>query len=256
MPETVYIKSGRNAGPHEIYSRQEADELSMAYVPWREAKCGDWCLTDDDFVMEVFWQALNKGRNMIRNVRGTFMASPGLKCLNEPRDCRSTYTGKKYMDRFYFSTRLKAWAVLVAHGSNPEKAYTEIFGTTSKKYVAERVKLLLAREEVIEFMKSELKPILEKLGITQEFVIKGYLDMFKESENEHVRFKVLNEMALLTGVKETDDEDPTKGKFLGFGDVLDAIEAGQETRAALPAPEDDDQPQLSDVEETHAEHRI
>ena len=36
----------------KIYSREEADAAGIKYVPWREAKAGDWALTDDDYVGE------------------------------------------------------------------------------------------------------------------------------------------------------------------------------------------------------------
>lgn len=36
----------------KIYSQEEADELGLKYVPWRESKVGDWVLSDDGYVGE------------------------------------------------------------------------------------------------------------------------------------------------------------------------------------------------------------
>lgn len=248
--EEVELRRGRFKGVHKIYTVDEAVAAGISPVPWKSAVTGEWAISDDGFVMEVFRQWRSKrGVNLIQTVRGTFLSS-GLKFLNEKRESRSTYTGKSYDGKFYFSDRLKLWAVRVAAGGNPESVYREIFGDkTSKRYVAEKVARLLREEEVLEFMKAELKPIMEKLGITQEFVLKGYLDMYRDGDiSEHVRLKCLNEMAVLTGVKDK-DEAPIGGGFLGFGDTFAEAEiSGGDKRAALPGP-DDDQPVLSDLEE-------
>lgn len=255
--EEIELKSGKNKGVHKIYTVDEAVAAGLKPVPWKVAVAGEWAISDDGFVMEVFqnWRS-KRGVNLIKTVRGTFMSS-GLSFKNEKRESRSTYTGKSYDKKFYFSDRLKLWAVRVAAGGNPETVYREIFGDKmTKRYVAEKVARLLREEKVIEFMKAELKPIMEKLGITQEFVLQGYLDLYQDGGiSEHVRLKCLNEMAVLTGVKSTADE-PEGGGFLGFGDTFDEAQVeGSETRAALPGP-DEDQPSLEEVEESNAGHQL
>lgn len=36
--------------PFDIYTKEEADIKGIDYVPWREANCGDWAISDDDYV--------------------------------------------------------------------------------------------------------------------------------------------------------------------------------------------------------------
>lgn len=244
--EEVELKYGKNKGMHRIYTVSEADELGMKYVPWREAETGDWALSDDGFVMEVFWHWVPKnGKRMIKVVRGTFLNS-GYKMLNEVRESRSTYSGK-HSKRVYITDAVKVWAARVAAGANPETAYSEVFGSTSKKYVLKKVKLLLKDERVMELIKTELKPIMEKLGITQEFVLQGYLDLYADADvSASVRFKCLDEMAILTGVKEREQRDD--GGFIGVGDLFaDAEITEGRKREALPQP-DEDQPALEELE--------
>lgn len=255
--EEVELKRGRNAGVHKIYTVDEALAAGIKPVPWKLAVAGDWAESDDGFVMEVFqqWRS-RRGVNLIKTVRGTFLSS-GLRFTNEKRASRSTYTGKSYDAKFYFSDRIKLWATRVAAGGNPEAVYREIFGeATSKQYVANKVAKLLKEEQVIEFMKAELKPLMEKLGITQEFVLQGYLDLYRDGDiSEHVRFKCLNEMAVLTGVKDL-SEKPDDGGFLGFGDTFAEAELeGGGKQAALPGP-DDEQPVLEELEEKHGSHQL
>lgn len=102
-------------------------------------------------------------------------------------------------------------------------------------------------------MKAELKPILAKLNIDAEFVVKGYLDMYKEGESDTVKLKCLNELALLTGVKEEGKSNEVPTGFIGFGKVLDEIESGTQ-QAQLVDPDDETDagaPTLDELEITN-----
>lgn len=37
-----------------VYSKAEADNKKISYVPWKQAEVGDWALTDDGFISECF----------------------------------------------------------------------------------------------------------------------------------------------------------------------------------------------------------
>jgi hypothetical protein len=48
--DVIVRKFGGETREYEVYSRAEADELGLAYRPWREATCGEWALSDDGYV--------------------------------------------------------------------------------------------------------------------------------------------------------------------------------------------------------------
>jgi hypothetical protein len=49
----IYLKSKTNVLV-EYYSKDEADELKIVYVPWRNAQSTDtWALSDDDYVVKI-----------------------------------------------------------------------------------------------------------------------------------------------------------------------------------------------------------
>lgn len=50
----VTRRFGGTPREYPVYTAEEAGEKGLAYVHWTEAKVGDWCLSDDGFVVKCF----------------------------------------------------------------------------------------------------------------------------------------------------------------------------------------------------------
>ena len=52
---TVTIKHRGDASPTEysVYEKEEMDEQGKEYIYWKEARVGDWALSDDGFCAKV-----------------------------------------------------------------------------------------------------------------------------------------------------------------------------------------------------------
>jgi hypothetical protein len=246
-------KSGGQRRRHVTYSREEADAIGLIVIEdWRDGMPGQWVQTEDGYVVEILKSGLlRKGTKWVRTVHGTFLTTTG-HMTTEKRQDRFTFTGRKAHKEFKMSTRIKAWASMVVLGHDPVQTYLSVFSTESKSWAEQRVVFLLKNPEVMEFMRSELKPILAELGITQKSVIKGYLDIFTEGDSDNVRLKALNELAIMVGVKEEGQPSLPTG-FLGFGSVIEDMEKQPAqvtgTPTPLPAGDDDGAPSLAEVED-------
>jgi hypothetical protein len=247
MPQEVMVRNKmRERLIYLVYTRQEAEVEGLSFrADWREGEVGEWVLTDDEFVVQI----IATGRvgiyktKWIRTVHGAFLAySKTVKLTTEKRDCRFTLNGKKSWGQFRLSSRMKGWVSAVVAGRPALEAYMDHFQTKNEVWARSRVAFLLRQPEILELMKKELAPLLERLGVTQEFVINGYLEMYRNVDHgDAVRFKCLTELAILTGVKE---ELPGKGPddgYLGVGAVFDDFQraGGRELPARSSAPDQD-----------------
>ena len=216
MARSTVIKTRNGKEEHVFYTPAEADEIGLIVVEnWRDGNAGDWILSDDSWVVKVLATGrLRRGTKWVRTPHGTYLETGEL--TTKKRASRFTFTGRKPQHEFKMSKRIKAWAASVVMGQDAFKAYLNLFQPKNMDWAERRVVFLLKQPEVMDFMRSELKPILEELGIDQKMVIEGYLNMFKEGDNDNVRFKCLNELALITGVKEEKSSALPDG-FLGFG---------------------------------------
>ena len=55
----------------------------------------------------------------------------------------------------------------------PDEAYLKAFPTNNKRYASEKAASLIKTERITTAVKEELKPILEELGISEEFILKS-----------------------------------------------------------------------------------
>lgn len=53
MPEYIWRKFKGKKAQYVVYSSEEADELGLSSVPWREAQEGQWAESDDGYVAKV-----------------------------------------------------------------------------------------------------------------------------------------------------------------------------------------------------------
>jgi hypothetical protein len=248
MATEVVYRARKEMRRHPVYTRAEADAMGLIVVEdWRDGERGQWVQTEDGHVVMVLRTGvLRRGTKWVRSPHGTFLETTG-HMTTDKRNSRYTFTGRKANKEFKMSQRVAAWATAVAHGQPALKSYMDHFQSSSLRWAEQRVVFLLKRPEVIEHMKKELEPILEKLGVNPEFVIQGFVDIFKEGDSDNVRLKALTELAFLTGVKEEKKQDAPEGYF-PIGEVFGSLQSGT-SAVPLPSPGGDDgAPDLQELE--------
>lgn len=228
---TVKYKGRKGYEEHFIYTAKEADELGIPYLlEWRDfERVGQWVLTDDGMVIEILSSGkLRTGTNWLRTATGSFLTSSKSFLNTKYRESRYSFNGLKTGNQpFKLTERMKQWIHLFVLGEHPVESYLRTFNGSNREYAERRVFDLLKRPEVKQAVKEGLKEQLERLGIDDGYVLSSLKNLADgEDVNDNVRFKCLNELADIIELKPK--SDIPLGGFIGFGEVVNAVESGKQ----------------------------
>ena len=226
----------RNGNPvqHSIYTQKEARDLKITFFPnWRDSSGkGCWILTDDGFIVQVLAQGEFKTKQRwLRTCTGCFQIKDSQTCDTAERENRYTLNGKKPSVHQTITVRTKEFARLYAMGMNPIKAYTQAFPTVNPRWAKQNVNVLLKKKEVQALVRKELKGALEKLGISDEYILKGFKGIADDTTAiDTSKLSALNSLAKIAGMMDQKKESSTSQVFLGIDPVeLQNLRAGSST---------------------------
>lgn len=152
---------------YEIYTKEEADAKGIKYVYWKDAKEGDWCLSDDGYVGQV---------RMIREYdRGIkYRTSMGIGWVSKsknkggkleytnqtPRDVRESRT-------FRVRNAVKLYAMMLMYGG--EIDWERIAKALAKRNPIPKatVKRTFRGEAIQRMISEELRKLMEAEGMTE-----------------------------------------------------------------------------------------
>ena len=214
---------------HQVYDHEGELPEDFHYIDnWRDAEMGDWVKADD----ECYIQVLREGRlkrpgkqkpvKYIGTCTGTFVCRDTVTMDTERRANIYSFSGKHPEDsvktRARLTVRERLFALFVSQGMEHIEAYSKAFHSKSKDYAKGSAALLLKQERIRTAMKTELKPVLEKLNIDSSFVLSGIKDIASSGEKDSDKLKALFELADILGLKETQKEITAIGGavFKGF----------------------------------------
>ena len=200
---------------------------------WRKGEIGDWILADDECVIQVLRRGQmlrSKGRDKIREYigtcTGTFPIGPRVKMDTSRRANIYSFGGSKspdtiLVDRKSLTKAEHVFVLYLSQGMRPEEAYLKAFPTNNIRYAKEKSTNLVRTERIRTAMKEELKPVLEELGVNEEYILKGIKSEAETAEKSDTRLKALFK---LSDIMDLEDKSQTKvtqisgAVFKGFVD--------------------------------------
>jgi len=225
-----------NGIEHKVYDPNDRVKNGLVIIDdWRYSRIGDWVKSDDDCIIQVLRRGnmLRKyGRNKVREYvgtcTGTFPVGPNVKMDTNRRVNIYTFGGDKNSEDILLDrTKLTRYEVIfvtfLASGLSPQEAYLKAYPTNNREYAAVKSAQLFKTERILTAMKEELKPVMEKLEVDPEYVIKGIKDSAEGSEKEDVRLRALFK---LSDILDLEDKNQTKitqvsgALFQGFTDEV------------------------------------
>ena len=233
---------------HRVFD--EDDELPRGLVvqgDWRKAQIGDWVKADDGCIIQILRKGEMLTRNKVREnagtCTGTFPVKRNVLMDTSRRDHIYSFGGKKpqetLLDRTTNSKHETLFIQYMVSGMPMAEAYMKAFPTRQKGYATERAAQLMKLERIRSQVKEELKPVLEKLGINDESVLKDIKDVSQTAEKEDVRLRALFK---LSDILDLEDKTQTKvtqvsgALFQGFSpDALEAAERPELTEGEKDA---------------------
>lgn len=227
---------------HYVYTKAEAETSGIPYLEdWREVtEEGQWVLSDDGHVVQVLKiSGANSSKRFIRTSVGSYVINERQKMDTSPRECRYSLSGKQPMGKnrpVRITPKHVEWATRLVMGQDPREAYKQIWGSSSKSgnYISQVMYRFLRDEGMKALIKEQLKPLLTEVGITENFVLSGYKNLFENSQQDQVKKQCLDAMADLLGLNESKTPSLPSGGFPGFGSAMRQIESGETEPEPLP----------------------
>jgi len=220
-----------NGITHTVYEeREEVPQEILNKITNDRDGCqvGEWIKADDGCYMEVLRTGtMKKPKGKVRTVRylgtctGTYLTK--VKIDSSRRENIYTLSGlnPKTATRKELNKYERIFVQYLIGGMKPLQAYMKAFPTDNPGYANFKSAELTKTSRIRKAMKKELEPILEKLGITQEFVLDGIKSTAEEAEKDDTRLKALFKLSDILDLEDKSTAKVTQltgVQFQGFSD--------------------------------------
>ena len=225
-----------NSIRHIVYdSHEELPEDLHVVENWKEADVGDWVKADDDCYIQILRKGkmhTSMGRNRVRyyvgTCTGTFPTSKTAKMDTSRRDNIYSFGGNNksddiLIDRKELNSTESLFLVYLKQGLGLKDAYLKAFPTNNGRYAHQKSVKLFKTERVQQAMKEEMKPIFEKLKVTEEWYLQNMKDIVELGQSESNRLKALIEIGDVMDVKDKNQTKITQisgAVFKGFDEKV------------------------------------
>jgi len=227
---------------HTVYEDSEelpTDVKRKVNYKREKVSTGDWIETDDGCYMEVLRSGnmtKAKGKNRKVSYIGTCTGTYLLKSKIDSSRRENIYTlsglEPKTMTRENLNKYERLFVQYLVGGMKPVEAYIKAFPTNNPGYANFKSAELTKTKRIRKAMKKELEPVLEKLGITQEYVLEGIKSTAEESEKDDTKLKALFKLSDILDLEDKSSAKVTQLtgiQFQGFSeDQLDKAERPKE----------------------------
>ena len=226
---------------HKIYETiEEAPSLKIV-SDWRKGKVGDWVKSDDDSIIQV----LRRGKMLRKNgevyyigtCTGTFIAEKSIYMDTDKRANIYSFGGNSTPEEIVqkrkgLTSSEEMFVTYVSSGMSPEDAYVKAFPTNNKRYARVKAVNLIKTKRIKTAMKEELKPILEGIGINEDYILRGIKSEADMADKADTRLKALFKLSDIMDLEDKNApkvQTATAIQFKGFtDDMLDVAERPEE----------------------------
>lgn len=222
-----------NKAIHRVY---DPGDVIPGYIEtvqsWRDAKVGDWVVADDDSIIQILRKGtMLRAKGSIKNVSyvgtctGTFPATKTATMDTQKRDNIYSFGGKTEEDSVIERERITSHEAIfvqyVISGMDPKDAYLKAYKTKNPGYAAIKAGRLLKTERVMSQMKKELEPVMESLGLNEDFVLKNIKEVIETTEKDDTKLKALFKLSDIMDMEDKTKTSVTQisgAVFQGFSD--------------------------------------
>lgn len=212
-----------------VYTKEEADEVGIEYIYWRDASVSsEWLLCDDDYVVELL--RFNERGNILRTSVGSIYKDDvkfyGSKIMKSPgilQSYRLAVTGRSFDDKHIaeefvkeFSsgkhTLLEALRIVdnrngINYKSNrPYFGYVRLSAVMTHPGIYKSVTSALVKEFKQQYsaatkeLSKMAKKVVSNEAMTKQYVLEQLRNLADSTEDDRVRLGALKEIAKLVEV--------------------------------------------------------
>ena len=163
---------------YTIYTKDEADKESLPYNHWKNAREGEWALSDDGFVSKVITKKNYPSKNEVDNIYlrfawGYHFFNPkyeGKELNVKGRKSNTTLSGKRPIEVKAKQERMKNLAMVYAQTMNTDKTIAKVCGELESGQ-ERRVKRYMRTEVFKDMVRKELQLLLSEHGLTEDYTL-------------------------------------------------------------------------------------
>ena len=214
------IKINHKKGPksYPIYMKSEAISEGISFTHWKEAKEGEFCISDDDYVAQVLKRKVyesdrNQPTLYIRTPYGYIMHNPNYKSQKfyaEGRSTPWTLTGKPALEVQSRSERWKNLALAyVSTNFDADLAIDLVMGQTTPQQ-RRRWKRRIRTEEFKKVVREELDVLLKDSGKDREYVMELLEEAIQMARDKKDVTNMMRATEKLMSLHGMDDKDTIK----------------------------------------------
>ena len=205
---------------HTVFDSVEEVPPEVVYLEdWRDGHITDWVKTDDGCVIQILRKGqMLKPKGKVRTVyyigtcTGTFVVSSknnmdASKRINIYSLGGNIGRNERVEERRNLSNREELFVQYLASGMEARTAYLRAFPTNDPHYANVRAGQLVKTTRVRTYMKEELKPVMEELGVDETYIISGIKSEAETAEKSDTRLKALFK---LSDIMDLEDKSQTK----------------------------------------------
>lgn len=223
---------------HLVYEKKEADEQNLQYTHWKEAKIGEWCISDDGFVAKVLdRRVFKKGEMVILPYTRSFCGKND-KILFSKCQNYTNLNGKSWQDAEIKKKRAKntirVAAMMTLTGTLDYEKLGQIY-RPDQRIPAATVKRFLKQRETQAMIREEIATQLVESGLTDKYVldtIKEAVALAKVNKDPGNMLKGAIEAAKLRDMYPKESKLTAQVEYSISPELLDKVNEG----TPLPAP--------------------
>jgi len=250
---SIQHRGDDNPTEYKVYEQEEMDSKSKKYVYWKEAREGDWALSDDGYCAEVIKRTKypnDRGAHTVylRLPWGYFMWNP--KYPTQKFNVKGRVTPHTLKGRTYFSglkkqEKMKNLAMCYAQTMNKDLAIDLALGSlTDQQHISwkRRMKTEVFRNMVRE----ELQKLLNEHGYTADWTMELFgkaIDLAKDKKDVSNIMRAVENLQDMHGMKDKFlTKTTTSIEAISTKKMLDEIGEEENKLIAMKVVEDASEP--------------
>ena len=172
---------------YKIYRQKEADNENLEYKHWREAKEGEYGISDDEFVAKVISKSIyNPSSVYIRYPYGYTFFNPkysSTKLKASGRKANNTISGKTQWEVLTNGQKMKNLAMVYAQTMDFDKTIEHVLDnpTDNQKVMWKK---RMKKERFKDMVRDELQALLKDHGLTEAYTLELLEETIKKAKDK------------------------------------------------------------------------
>ena len=172
---------------YKIYRQKEADNENLEYKHWREAKEGEYGVSDDEFVAKVISKSVyNPSSIYIRYPYGYTFFNPkysSTKLKASGRKANNTISGKTQWEVLTNGQKMKNLAMVYAQTMDYDKTIEHVLENPSNNQKV-MWKKRMKKERFKDMVRDELQALLKDHGLTEAYTLELLEETIKKAKDK------------------------------------------------------------------------